>query len=333
MSSLLEALTKTSEPSGNSADPTKHSGTVGHLVQEGDQIWSSGTARRIFEDTQYGKNGRHTTSTGVAKIRGYAELMRAGKWRDRDCIDFAISTRDGGLRLLNGHHRLSAQILAGVHMRWHVTFHPVSTRTEFLNLYQTFDTQLEVRTQAHLRNAVGGAEELGISKTTFHCFFRYAYPLLSVGLDYRAKRQHRKADFVREVELAEPYRMALVAFDRATEKSSAATKKKLLYSSGALAFAVTVLKHRPSEALSFYHDFGMWNPALADNDPRKVYFNYLSGNHNPSPKNKAFSETVEYALKAANIAWEHWLAGESFSIIRPAKDSPLVIRGTSVRVG
>jgi hypothetical protein len=152
-------------------------------------------------------------------MRLLADLMQRHQWRAKEKLDFA--RLDGRLILVNGHHRLGSQALAGLRMEWIVVIHECASADEVAELYFTFDTNCRQRSPHTILNVVGLGPTLGIGKDTASRLWS-AIPLLNSDFDFSILARPDAIDKAidRRLDLARSYKREILAWETATRPAS-----------------------------------------------------------------------------------------------------------------
>lgn len=233
------------------------------FVREGLVTFTPEHARHVVEAMRYELQRDETKARN--HIAALAEMMKRDQWLGKSQIDFARMP-DGRLILINGHHRMRAQILANRSILWSVAFHDCGDASEVRSLYYRFDTTVRKRT-AH--NVIAGANlgaDLNLSAETTRALWSAA-PYLAHGfsIPFRNDRVFLTDDriatcreFVEEAQF----------FDHCL-RAMPTTMKRHARTVSVFAVAMATLKHAPDQALEFWTGVAE-DDGLKKGDPRKT---------------------------------------------------------------
>ena len=288
-------------------------------IQDGIVRITPEQAALILELIPYPHQNRHKNAAGRQHISVLADIMKRGKWREKEKLDFA--DLNGRKVLINGHHRLSAQVVADKTIDWMVAVHPRQTGREVAELFYTFDTNIRHRTN---QTILGGAEmekQLGVSKTTAEALYR-ATPLLISGFSFSRNAQDTIANRVvdRRMDVMREYQREIALWEASVSKAPSEVKRRLS-NQGALAVALICFRHQETEAVNFWKGVAN-NDKLARNDPRGVYLNKL--------QRPTHTTTAEYTARLAASGWNAWVSGRMPGYFKPNDSKIFRIAGTPV---
>jgi hypothetical protein len=270
-----------------------------HLLDEGHIILSPHEAALLLAETRYERQTRDLTAAGSDHIAVLADIMSRGKWRRREKLDFA--RLHGRLILVNGHHRLGAQVQAGVPLEWTVVIHECGTEDEVADLYASFDTNVRARGVGTILDVSGQADKLDLTKSTATALYR-AVPLIAMNFSFSIKDRspvaHRVID--RRFAIMSAFKKEAKAWETATKAAPTLVKKRLS-TQGALAVALMTFRHQPQSAAEFWGGVAE-NDGLRKGDPRHSYLAVLTG---PSGmKDGSAATTAGYAAAGWNAFFE-----------------------------
>jgi hypothetical protein len=132
------------------------------FVTQGLVRWTPAQANKVFTDLRYEFN--RDEKKAKQHISALARMMRSGAWRSGGAIEFA-RTPDGKLTLVDGHHRMLAQVEAAVNVVWNVLIHEVPDEKALASLFWTYDTTLRKRSMSNVLAGVSAAESMGLTAT------------------------------------------------------------------------------------------------------------------------------------------------------------------------
>lgn len=289
------------------------------VVGEGLAIWTSVEASIVLNECRYENQDRDLKVDGRDHIQVLADIMRRGKWRRGEGLDFA--SRGGKLILLNGHHRLAAQAHAGVSIEWSITIHPVRDDEEVAALFSSFDTNVRKRGTGTILQAHNASELLGVSKGAASALFSAA-PLLIANFDFARIAEDVVSNRVIDirVEVMKAYQKECRLLDEAIAGARAKLKRRLT-TAGAFAVALTTFRHQPEVASKFWHGIAE-NDGLVKGDARHAYI--------AAVLDATTKGTLESTARVAAGAWNAYWGGRSVGYLKPGASVKFRIAGTPV---
>jgi hypothetical protein len=292
----------------------------GKLLRNAFITFTSQQARELLKACRYSGQARDLTAGGKDHIRVLVDIMKRGRWRAKDKIDFAHF--NGAYILLNGHHRLSAQVEAGVEVEWTIVIHECSSEDEVSALYFTFDTNQRPRTRANIIAATGIAGLIGISATTADALFR-AVPLIETDFDFSRAARDVVTDRVidRRLERMKSFQKEVCAWERNTKDAPKLVKRRLS-TQGSFAVALMTFRHQPNMAEQFWRGVAE-NDGLRKGDPRHTYLRVLNSEIG------AKTATSEGPARAAATCWNAFYARRQITMCKLG-DGDLRISGTPI---
>lgn len=135
------------------------------FIREGTLRLNPAQANRVFTDLRYEFN--RDEKKAKQHISGLARMMRSGAWREGGAIEFA-RLPSGQLTLVDGHHRMLAQVEAGVDVVWTIIIHDVADEADLRNLFWTYDTTLRKRSMQNVLAGVNASGAMGLSAMMAH---------------------------------------------------------------------------------------------------------------------------------------------------------------------
>jgi hypothetical protein len=251
-------------------------------------------------------------------VRVLADIMQRGKWEQKDKIDFA--NLDGNLILINGYHRMSAQVESGKSILWTIVIHPCETIKDVRELYYKFDTNTKTRGASQILNGINYAEEAGLSKTIAKALYG-AIPVIASGFSKAVKDRDimttRSTD--RRLAMADEYIGAAKLYEKCLGTTSVRVSGKLR-SAGVTAVALVTLRYQPSKAVEFWTGVAS-NDGLRKGDPRLALYNdMLSRSMNVGSQVQS--------IFAPAYAWNAWYSDRDIKIIKVYARSRASIDGT-----
>lgn len=288
------------------------------FVTSGFVVFSPLNANEVLKLAQF-DNQRQIDTKHVAVL---ADIMRNKGWHPKDKIDFAHF--NGELILINGYHRMNAQVSSGQDIEWTVVVHDCKTMDQVRQLYYQFDTNTRTRTAPQILGALNYADGRGLTKQMAQALYR-AVPIISNGFSMAVKDRDVLAMRVvdRRITKADEYVKAAQLYEKCLGRLQSGIRSKFTIG-GTTAVALVTLRYQPMLAEQFWTGAAK-NDGLRKGDPRLAFFNdMLSRARN--------SGSQAQSLFAASYAWNAWFESREIKMIRvPAK--PVVsINGTPFEV-
>lgn len=275
-------------------------------------------ANAVFTHCRYEFN--RNEKQGRQHILALSRMMKAGQWRRGGGIEFARAP-DGKLTLVDGHHRMLAQVEAGVDIEWTVIIHDLETADQVRDLFWTFDTTLRKRSMANVLSGVNAADGMGVSSKVARALAGAAV-YIDNGMRAPAGGATRIYTPAERLELASKWAAEARDYERAISNAPAANKSKL-HSSQVVAVALITLRADPVQAKEFWAGLAS-DDGLRRGDPRKSLLDWLRSTH-------LSSAGMQTAAVACARAWAAWVSGKDINFIRIGK-TPVRIAGTSIVV-
>lgn len=150
----------------------KDNATELSFIKEGFVVFSAVQANTVLRECPF--DGQHKISKDHVAV--LADMMKNDKWEDKDKLDFAIL--HGNPILVNGYHRMHAQVACGKSVKWTVVTHPCASMDDVRGLYYRFDTNTRIRTAVQILAATNFAENAALTKQMSEAVFR-AVPLIA----------------------------------------------------------------------------------------------------------------------------------------------------------
>lgn len=290
------------------------------LVHEGYNTLSPAQANAVLTRYGYDRNRRISNE----HVRTLAEMMRRGSWLPKDSISFARMP-NGELVLVNGHHRMVAQIEAAASIMWNVVVHDCANDQEVAALYYRYDTNLRKRSDENILAAVGFAEGTGLNKDWRRAIWR-AVPIIASGLQSsRRARSTLTAKITDDrLEVAQQYLPEGIILGDALKEMPIHLRRKMC--SGPLtSTALIILRADPVNGREFLRTMAE-NDRLPRSDARSAFINWLAGYNLRGGAES--SGTVALAK-----TWNAFVDGREMRIIRlsPGQVVPVKRTGFAVR--
>jgi hypothetical protein len=265
----------------------------------------------------------HATYDGQRKIAEkhvevLADLMRRDQWLPKNQIDFA--DLNGQLILVNGYHRMTAQIRSGKTILWTIVIHPCRDETEVRSLYYKFDTNSRTRTGAQIIAGVGLADQYGLSATMAEKLFN-AVPIIASGFSKAVKDRDTLTTRVtdRRLALAREYVPAAKLYEKCLGRIPVRIGAKFR-TAGVTAVALATLRYQPKMAVEFWTGT-VQNDGLHKGDPRLAL-------HNDMLSRSMNTGSSVQSIYAPAYAWNAWFEGRQIKIIKVYSTSRVAIAGT-----
>lgn len=238
-----------------------------HFVREGFVTFTPAQAATVLRECRYERQRNETKAK--AHINALAEQMRRGLWLPKTQIDFACL--GGRMILVNGHHRMHAQIASAVNIVWSVVVHDCATEAEVAGLYWKFDTTLRKRSAENILDGIGFADAVGLSRTAAKSLWD-AVPIISLGLKfYRYQADGANSGSMLPDERQEIARGYAEEARNANALLALAPPlvRRRMFVASRFAVMIVTLRHVPDTADTFWRGF-CEDDGLAKGDPRKT---------------------------------------------------------------
>jgi hypothetical protein len=277
--------------------------------------WTPAQAAKVFRELRYEFN--RDEKKAKQHISALARMMRSKSWRDGGAVEFA-RLPDGKLTLVDGHHRMLAQVEAAIDVVWTVIIHDVSDIDELRSLFWTYDTTLRKRTMSNVYAGVNAASAMGLPAMMAVAIGRAAV-FIDNGMKANVGAGLRTYTPEENLTLASQWAAEGRMFAACVNIAAGPLKSKLRGSQITAAGLVT-FRAKPNEA----HDF--WAGLAADDglrkgDPRKTLLDWMRDTH-------MAGSGLSSAAGAAARAWNAWDAGTDLNIIRLGRQ-PIPFAGSN----
>jgi hypothetical protein len=273
------------------------------FIREGKIIFSPEDAATVLASCRYERQRDETRAK--SHIASLAEQMRRGLWLPKTQIDFA--NVNGRKVLVNGHHRMHAQVAAGATILWNVVVHDCADDGEVAALYWKFDTTVRKRSTNNVVDGIGLADDLGIEKQWANVLWNAAQ-ILHLGLRFHFHERDGAALLPDErVAVCRDYAAEALAYQEAAKKAILPVRTKLRKVSF-FAPGLAVLRHDPATAREFIGGL-CEDDGLAKGDPRKTLLADMQVRRGTSGLYSA--QMMSFAL-----AWNAYRAGRELKIIK-----------------
>lgn len=300
-------LPDTAQVSGRVSNPLS-------FVQEGFNALTAVQANQVLLHGTY--DGQRRISP--AHVEVLADIMKRGGWEPKDKIDFALL--DGDLILVNGYHRMSAQVASGKSILWTIVVHQCKTLNEVRALYYKFDTNTKIRGGAQILNGINFAEQTGLARQTAKALYD-AMPFIAAGFSTAKRDQDVLTSRVmdRRLAMAAEYVKAAQLYEDCLGRLQPKVGAKFR-SGGVTAVALVTLRYQPVRAEEFWSGAAS-NDGLRKGDPRLALYNDLI------TRNLNVGVSVQPIFVPA-YAWNAWFDGKDIKIIKVYARTRAFIAGT-----
>lgn len=286
------------------------------FIQEGFVEFSAVQANTVLMECPF--DGQR--KIGKDHVKVLADMMKRDKWEAKDKLDFAML--HGQPILVNGYHRMHAQVSCGKAIRWTVVIHQCATMDQVRNLYYRFDTNTRLRAPTQILNAVDFAERNALSKTMAQALYR-AVPLIANDFSDAPKDRDILTAKVtdRRIAFAKEYLQAAQKYEEAISGSIVGFKSKF-YSAGVCAVALVTFRFQPIAAMEFWTGVAL-NDGLRRGDPRQTLNNYLTAN-----SVRGNGGRITRSAFGPSIAWNAYYDERELQIIKIYEGREISIDGT-----
>lgn len=298
----------------NVLEMPNHAQGLHAFVREGFTALSAVQANQVLMHAAY-EGQRKIVSSHVAVL---ADIMKSGGWLPKNQIDFA--SLDGKLILVNGYHRMNAQVKSGKSVLWTIVVHPCSTMNEVRALYYKFDTNTKTRGTAQILNGINFAEQTGLSRTTAKSLYD-AIPVIAAGFSKAIRDRDVLTTRVtdRRLAMAQEYVGAARLYEECLGRLPVKLGSKFR-TAGVTAVALVTLRYQPSKAKEFWSGTAQ-NDGLHKGDPRLALHNDLIS------RSMNVGSQIQSVFAPA-YAWNAWFDGREIKIIKVYARSRAPINGT-----
>lgn len=289
-----------------------------HFVQEGICRWTPAQANKVFNLCRYARN--RDENKGKQHIDALARQMVDGTWLPKSPIDFARQA-DGKLTLVNGHHRMLAQVKSGRDIEWNVIIHDVDDEDDVAGLFWRFDTVMRVRSMQNILAGVGAAESLELTKMGTVGLSR-AVVFIDMGMSPTQGPGRKTYTPAEKLALMSDWQVEARLYDECIQPAVKDARRKL-YGAQVMAVALVTLRAHTESAVKFWSGVA-GDDGLRRGDPRKTLLDFLRDTH-------ATSTGYTATAAACARAWGAWEQGRELSVIRVGRQA-VRIAGTKVTV-
>lgn len=288
-------------------------------LKAGQTFLSPSDAKALLEQCRFPGQKRDLTRTGKLHVANLASTMKSGDWLEGETLPFAIV--NGRPLLLNGHHRLGAQVEAGHTARWNVSLHECADMEAAQALYRKFDVVQKGRTNTQIMSAANIFDDLDLSRGVAATLYASA-PFIASGFKFDHNQWDDAVKFNPEARIAFMKNYAGEAKTWSDACHGAPSKlRTALQSQGAFSVAMAALKYQPHKAEIFWSGLAK-NDGLGRGDPRNAYVTSILG--------MSGKQTIEYRARQMVLAWNAYFEGRNLSLLRVLNTSEFYIAGTPV---
>lgn len=288
------------------------------FVREGVCKWTPAQANKVFNLCRYSRN--RNEERGRAHIDALARQMTDGVWLPKSPIDFARMP-DGTLTLVNGHHRMLAQVKSARDIEWNVIIHDVESEEEIASLFWRFDTVMRVRSMHNVLDGVNAAENLDLSKSGTIALSRAAV-FIDNGMRPTGGYYSKTYTPAEKLALMSDWQIEARVYEDAISSAIKDARRKL-YGAQIMAVALVTLRAHTESAIKFWSGIAD-DDGLRRGDPRKTLLDFMRDTH-------AAGSGLTATAAACARAWASWEAGRDLTMIRVGRQ-PVRIVGTKLTV-
>lgn len=288
------------------------------FVREGVNRWTPAQANTVFNLCRYARN--RNEKKGQSHIDALARQMVDGTWLPKSPIDFAKQP-DGTLTLVNGHHRMLAQVKSGRDIEWSVVIHDVDDEDDVASLFWRFDTVMRVRSMTNILDGVNASENLELSKGGTVALSR-AVVFIDNGMRPTVGAGGKTYTPAEKLALMADWQTEARVYEECITAAIKDARRKL-YGTQVMAVALVMIRANPERAIEFWTGLAA-DDGLRRGDPRKTLLDLLRDTH-------AASAGLTYTAAACARAWASWDAGKELTMIRVGRQ-PVRIAGTKMAV-
>jgi hypothetical protein len=289
------------------------------FLREGLVTLNPAQANMILRELPY--EHQRDLTRAKSHIATLAEQMSRKLWLSKTQIDFArVGDR---LILVNGHHRMAAQVQAAANILWNITFHDCADMTAVANLYWRFDTTLRKRSASNILTGLGFAEEHGLSATIASALWGAA-PIIANGMRFSVYQNGTAALLIDDRQaVAQRFVPQAMQMQEFIAAANPAVRQRLRVSSR-FAVALVTLHYQPTLAVPFWQGLCA-DDGLAKNDPRKALLNDMQVRNGKMGAAAA-------SMMAVARSWNAFFSDERLALVRVGTSSSVKIAGTPFTV-
>lgn len=280
-------------------------------------------AKRILEELNF--PGQRLVDSG--RVYGHRHAIITGDWLEGHSITFA-ALPDGKIWLVDGQHRLTAISQSESAIPITVRIVPVEGVKDAQRFYAGFDQKKSVRTDRQILDAVGVAEETGLSKRMTLCVYQAA-PLLLNDLEpltgsVNIKKNPDMFLHNNKLEIVQGWAKEAREYEQITKLA----KKTLLQgmrSTGIISVALYTLRHQPARAREFWTGLAE-HDGLRKNDPRATLYSDIL-------TRTMVTGSIRQRVQQPALAWNAFCEGRDLKIIKCIDGAAITLWGTPLAKG
>lgn len=286
------------------------------FISEGFHTFTAAQANIVLRECHF--DGQRAISKDHVAV--LADIMKHGKWEDKDKLDFAVL--HGRPILVNGYHRMQAQIACGKAIRWTVITHQCRSMEDVRALYFRFDTNTRLRSAQAVLHAMDFGAKVGLLSSTAQALYN-AVPIIANKFSFLPKDRDILSGRVidKRIALASHYVDAAQKLEAAITGAERGFKKKLL-SSGVFAVGLATFRDQAVTANEFWRGVAL-NDGLRRGDPRQTLHNFLRGE-----VVKGGGYKRDRYIHAPAICWNAYFDGRELQVVRIPETRVVHIAGT-----
>jgi hypothetical protein len=291
------------------------------FIKEGFIKFTPAQANFVIENCRYERQRDELKAAG--HIATLSEYMRRGQWLPKSQIDFARMS-DGRVIMVNGHHRMRAQVAATCDILWSVVIHDCATDADLRSLYYRFDTDLRPRSAQNILSGIDFAGQTGLTKQASTALWN-AVPIIANGLRFKRYdqgKQQRSMLTDERLEMAMQYAVEAAKMHENIMLAPPSLRRQL-YTVSNFAVALVTLKFDTPRAETFWRGV-CEDDGLTKGDPRKTLLADIRARQGKDG-------LLASKMMAAAKAWNAYRAGRELKIIKVTGHS-VCIDGTPFTV-
>lgn len=281
-------------------------------IREGRLTVTPAVARRILIEYNYERQ----RAVRRPHVLFLADEMRRGSFQSGSQLAFARH-RDK-LILINGQHRLNAQIESQETVEYQVLIQDAQTWAEIHKLYYRQDRGGRGRTEAEVLIAVGVAERYGMTSTLARSVFK-AQPLIANNFVW--PRIHDDPSLRNDdlrLDGCKPWWSIAATYGRIIDAAPRMVRKRL-EAAQAVAVGLVTLKYQTEKASEFWAGVA-GDDGLRRDDPRKALLIDLAA--------REWARGGTEGALAIATAWNAWFEDRPLKSVHIYEDASVRIKGT-----
>jgi len=280
---------------------------------------SPGTAGRILDELNKFPRQRDIRPQ---RVYGHARRIVTGDWLESFQIDF-VELPTGQIWLVDGQNRLTAIAQQDSVVPVTLRIIPVESVKEAKQIFAGYDQKSSIRTNRDILNAIGIAEETGMSRKMSDVVFAAATLLLNnlepITGSANTSRYPELFFQNNRIEIVKEWAKEAIIFEQILKKAKTGFATSLR-GTGVVAVALYTLRHQPAKALEFWTGVAE-NDGLRKHDPRAAFISDLLLRQ----KNAG---NIRQKVQQPALAWNAWCEGRNLSIIKCITGATITLWGT-----